>query len=293
MTNDVSEPQVLLFEALSLASSIVSVANSIKSETTYDQVESTDKRLRQILNKLATTEIDDGPDAFSLQGLMPPKTMLQIFIRRTLLIRREPFARDQDTSTGSTSRLVVMECSISRLHCHGKLSEAATLGNPVQWPLNFFKESFGIAMSYVARAIRRNDFDADTQVTARTCPKEIVWTAFRQSAEIFEAHAGNSVNHFRIYMGSVFLLAALESLQSGCPMLDKIIEADQSVIGVIHTKKDKETSESQLSPGRTFSTDGTSNSQDAADHPRDDWIQSPDDPLCLEDVAQISGSLFF
>lgn len=196
MTNGVSEAQMLLSEALPLACSIVTTANSVKTEYTYDQVENTDKRLRHILHMLGKINMNDGLDAFSLQGLRLQRAMLQIFIRRMLLILHEPFARgSKSTASHISSRLAVMECSLCLLHCQSKLSEAATLGNPVQWFLNFSKEDFGIATMYVARAIRRKDFDADTQVLPHTCPKEIVWTALRQSAEIFEAHAADAGLH--------------------------------------------------------------------------------------------------
>lgn len=294
MTNEVSEAQMLLSEALPLASSIVTTANSVKAEYTYDQVETTDKRLRHILNMLSKINMDDGLDAFSLQGLMLQRAMLQIFIRRMLLILHEPFARDSKNSASHvSSRFAVMECSLSLLHCQSKLSEAATLGNPVQWFLNFFKEDFGIATIYVARAIRRKDFDADTQVLPHTCPKEIVWTALRQSAEIFEAHAADSVNHFRIYMGSVFLLAALESLQSGCPMFDKMIEAGRTVIRIIHTKKGKEVSDMDLSPpSGSVSTFGTSSSPEETDDVGRDWARVGYDPLFFDEEPQSSGGLF-
>lgn len=284
-TDEVSEAQMLLSEALPLASSIVTTANSVKSEYTYDQVESIDKRLRHILNKLSNTNMDDGLDAFSLQGLMLQRAMLQIFIRRMLLILHEPFARDPKSPASHTSsRFAVMECSLSLLHCHSKLSEAATLGNPVQWFLNFFKEDFGIATIYVARAIRRNDFDADAQVLPHTCPKEIVWTALRQSTEIFETHAADSVNHFRIYMGGVYLLAVLESLQSGCPMLDKMIEAGRTIVRIIHSKKGKEVSDMDLSPpGESISTVRTSSSSGEAGDASRVWARVGYDPLCFDE----------
>lgn len=293
ITGEVSEAQMLLSEALPLASSIVATANSVKSEYTYDQVESTDKKLRHILNMLSKTNMDDGLDAFSLQGLMLQRAMLQIFIRRMLLILHEPFARDpKNSSSHTSSRFAVMECSLSLLHCHSKLSEAATLGNPVQWFLNFFKEDFGIATIYVARAIRRNDFDTDAQVLPHTCPKEIVWTALRQSTEIFEAHAADSVNHFRIYMGSVYLLAALESVQSGCPMLDKMIEAGRTIIRIIHAKKGKEVFDMDLSPpDESVSTVGTSSSLDEADDASRDWARVGYDPLCFDEESQTSRGL--
>lgn len=285
MTGEVSEVQMLLSEALPLASSIVTSANSVKSEYTYDQVENTDKRLRHILNRLSKTNVDDALDAFSLQGLMLQRAMLQIFIRRMLLILHEPFARDAENSAGHMpSRFAVMECSLSLLHLHSKLSEAATLGNPVQWCLNFFKEDFGIATIYVARAIRRNDFDADPEVMLNTCPKEIVWAALRQSTEIFEAHAADSVNHFRIYMGSVYLLAVLESLQSGSPMFDKMIEAGRTIIRIVHTKKGKEISDMDLSPpGGNNSTFGTSCSPEGADEADRDWARAGSDPLYFDE----------
>lgn len=294
MTLGVSEAQLLLSEALPLASSIVTTANSVKSEYTYDQVESTDKKLRHILNMLSKINMDDGLDAFSLQGLMLQRAMLQIFIRRMLLILHEPFARDrQNPASHTSSRFAVMECSLSLLHCHSKLSEAATLGNPVQWFLNFFKEDFGIATIYAARAIRRNDFDADAHVLPHTCPKEIVWTALRQSTEIFEAQAADSVNHFRIYMGGVYLLAALESLQSGCPMLDKMIEAGRTIIRIIHTKKGKDISDMDLSPpGESISTVTTSSSPDEADDATRSWARVGYDPLCFDEESQSSRGLF-
>lgn len=294
MADEVSEAQMLLAEALPLASSIVSTANSVKSEYTYDQVESTDKRLRQILNRLGKISVDDELNAFSLQGLMLQRAMLQIFIRRMLLILHEPFARDSKNSSAShtSSRFAVMECSLSLLHCQSKLSEAATLGNPVQWFLNFFKEDFGIATIYVARAIRRKDFDDDTHGLSHTCPKEIVWTALRQSAEVFEAHAGDSVNHFRVYMGSVYLLAALESLQSGCPMFDKMIEAGRTVIRVIHTKKGKEMNDMAMSPpSGSMSICTTSSSPDEADGAGRDWARAGYDPMYFEE-SQSSRGLF-
>lgn len=285
MTGEVSEAQMLLSGALPLTSSIVATANSVKSEHTYEQVENIDKRLRHILNMLSKVNMDDGLDAFSLQGLMLQRAMLQIFIRRMLLILHEPFARDpKNPASHTSSRFAVMECSLSLLHCHSKLSEAATLGNPVQWFLNFFKEDFGIATIYVARAIRRNDFDyTDAQVLPHTCPKEIVWTALRQATEIFEAHAADSVNHFRIYMGSVYLLAALESLQSGCPMLDKMIEAGLTIIRIIHTKKGKEVSDMDLSSpsGRTSIVRTPISPGDADDASRD-WTRVGYDPMCFD-----------
>lgn len=275
MTEEISEAQMLLSEALPLASSIVTTANSVKSEYTYDQVETTDKRLRQILNMLSKVSVDDELNAFSLQGLMLQRAMLQLFIRRMLLILHEPFARDSNNSASHTaSRFAVMECSLSLLHCQSKLSEAATLGNPVQWFLDFFKDHFAMATIYVGRAIRRKDFDTDTQGLIHTCPKEIVWTALRQSAEIFETHAADSVNHYRIYMGCVHLLAALESLQSGCPMFDKMIEAGRTVIRTICTKKGKEITEMDLSPPNgSISTFGTSSSTDEVDDAGHDWAR--------------------
>lgn len=295
ITDQVSEAQMLLSEALPLASSIVTTANSVKSEYTYDQVETTDKRLRQILNMLSKINVEDELNAFSLQGLMLQRAMLQVFIRRMLLILHEPFARDSENVSAShtSSRFAVMECSLSLLHCQSKLSEAATLGNPVQWFLNFFKEDFGIATIYVARAIRRKDFDTDTQGLLHTCPKEIVWTALRQSAEIFETHAADSVNHFRIYMGSVHLLAALESLQSGCPMFDKMIEAGRTVIRTIHTKKGKDITDMDLSPpSGSISTFGTSSSPDEVDNAGHDWARVGYDPIYFEEGSQSSRGLF-
>lgn len=293
VTGEVSEAQMLLSEALPLASSIVTTANSVKSEYTYDQVENTDKRLRQILNTLSKTNMDHGVDAFFLQDLMLQKAMLEVFVRRMLLILHEPLARDSKNSAAHTSsRFAVMECSLSLLHIHSKLSEAATLGNPVQWFLNFFKEDFGIATIYVARAIRRSDFDADTQVLAHTCPKEIVWTALRQSAEIFEAHAADSVNHFRIYMGSVYLLAALESLQSGCPMFDKMIEAGRTVVHVVHTKKGRDVPDMDLSPSGDMSIPGTPSSPDEADEASRDWARVESDLMWFNDDSSSTRGLF-
>ncbi|KAG6357570.1 hypothetical protein INS49_013447 [Diaporthe citri] len=223
--------------------------------------------------------MDDGLDAFPLQGLMLQRAMLQIFIRRMLLILHEPFARDAKNSASHTSsRFAVMD-------------NAREPG--VQWFLNFFKEDFGIATIYVARAIRRNDFDADAQVLPHTCPKEIVWTALRQSTEISEAHAADSVNHFRVYMGSVYLLAALESLQSGCPMLDKMIEAGRTIIRIIHTKKGKEISDMDLFPSsKNISTVGSSGSPDEADAEIRDWARVGYDPLCFDEESQSSRGFF-
>lgn len=295
ITDDISEAQMLLSEALPLASRIVSTANSVKSEYTYDEVETIDKKLRQILNMLGKINVDDELNAFSLQGLMLQRAMLQILIRRMLLILHEPFARDSKNTSAShtSSRFAVMECALSLLHCQSKLSEAATLGNPVQWFLNFFKEDFGIATIYVARAIRRKDFDADTHGLPNTCPKEIVWTALRQSAEVFETHAADSVNHFRVYMGSVYLLAALESLQSGCPMFDKMIEAGRTVIRTIHTKKGKEISDMDFSPpSGSISTFTASISPDEADEASRDWVRVGYDPLFFDEDSQSSRGFF-
>ncbi|KAF9869695.1 hypothetical protein CkaCkLH20_12882 [Colletotrichum karsti] len=285
--------QNLLSEALPLASSIISTANSVKPEVIYDEVEKTDKKLRNILNRLNKVEMGDGVDAFSLQGIMLQRAMLQIFVRRMLLILHEPFARDPKLSTGyKTSRFAVMECSLALVLCHGSLSEAATLGNPVEWFLNFFKEDFGIAAIYVTRAIRRNDFDTDAHLLPHTCPREIAWTALRRSAEILEEHAGDSVNHFRIYMGVVHLVAALEALDSGIPMLEKMLEAGRTVIRKIHEKKGVEVGDMDLSPAAEVTP---SNSDEMDNYQPDDWVPFGRAWLQLDQESESPNqqSLFF
>lgn len=97
----------------------------------------------------------------------------------------------------------------------------------------------------------------------------------------------------RVYMGSVLLLAALESLQSGCPMFDKMIEAGRTIIRVIHTKEGKEIYDMDLSPpSGSASTFTTSRSPDEAGEAGHYWARVRYDTLYFDDESQSSRGLF-
>ncbi|VUC23921.1 unnamed protein product [Clonostachys rosea] len=223
--------QHILADFLPTASYIVSMANSANRELDYINVELHDRWLRKLLSKaIGLHNSSSKATSYTREGYLRSE-MLQIIIRRVMLILHEPFGRKPNAALNfRTSHIALLECSLALAVSQGSLYEGSHLGDTTQWALNLFKEHFKTALVCIALGIRQQSFDVEDLEISSLAPTRIAWITLRRAVEITERQAGDSVKHFMIYLGVIYLVAALESLESRTPMRDKMFEAGQIVI---------------------------------------------------------------
>ncbi|KAF2192592.1 hypothetical protein K469DRAFT_694673 [Zopfia rhizophila CBS 207.26] len=100
-----------------------------------------------------------------------------------------------------------------------------------------FKDDFSIGVICISLGIRQKDFAVEPDRLSHYAPNNIVWAALGRAVDIFQAQAGQSYNHFQVYMGPVSLAAVLEFLECRTPMLDNVKEAAQTIIETVQNSK--------------------------------------------------------
>lgn len=215
----------ILTQIMSTAGFIIETRNSVSPEIEYTKVEDCDKTLRDLLVKSRSLPS-------SLQT-----SMLEMLLRRVLLSLHTPHSRHgKGLQHYPRSHWAVLECSLGLLSCHQRLAGDGSM----LWLLNLFREDIQLALIYVVLGIRRNDFSTEPDSTCQLqyTPKQIAWTAIRQSVEIFGAQAHRSWTSYRVHLTSLWLLTALETVEIGKPstMLQRMVEATEGTIREIETK---------------------------------------------------------
>ncbi|KAF2010895.1 hypothetical protein BU24DRAFT_427091 [Aaosphaeria arxii CBS 175.79] len=241
---DSSDENQLAFLALMSAllptvSVILEQLHSTKPALNYEEVGKLNKKLRDSLSLAMQLAMGKMEGATSADVSMQ-RGLLEIFIRRVLLDLHQPFAITQEASANAEhSRLAVLECALALMICQEGIFEAAGQHSQMKCLLDLFKDDFGIAIIYVTLGIRRGDFTVSPVDTLQAPPEEVAWTALRRATELTEWYTGVSVKHFRIYAGAMYLVAALEALETGAPMMQKMMEAGHMIIAAIEKRKGK------------------------------------------------------
>lgn len=224
--------QSRLWKVFPTISAVVRALNSPTPAIEYDTMKQYDKLLRDALKDCATVP--------SIQPMVVREIAFEIFIRRTLLALHYPFSRvdsDGRSYACEASFWGVLECSLAILRLYHGIHCGARNG-PNAWLSDIFNVDFGIAALYVCLALRRDDFSSQAENFSNVPAKEIAWNTLLASVDIMKYQAGRSTTHLKIFMGSMFFVAALEAIQGELSMLqqmeragDIVIEAVQSQLG--------------------------------------------------------------
>lgn len=231
--------QRLLSEIIPTVSNLINDFNSCRTSLKYGEVSDKDTMLRSALEAVArhsapgvlSSTDDDSSHPRGLQQLI-----LELLLRRTLMALHQPFARHPEQwELYKSSHWTVLECALALLKFHQSLSHRPAL----EWCMDLFLNNFSIAFIYVGLGIRRNDFSDSTDGFAETCPKEVAWTAMRNSTKIFHEFAGKSLNSYRAYMGAVYLVVALEALEKRTPMLQAMEVGGEHIVRNVHSQRER------------------------------------------------------
>ncbi|ETS73719.1 hypothetical protein PFICI_14665 [Pestalotiopsis fici W106-1] len=217
-----SEFLTLLTKVLPTAELIITKSNSVNPEIDYAKVKDCDNLLKRSLD-----------NSRNLPDLLHA-SMLDIFIRRTLLALHLPYSRHgRYLQKYPDSHWAVLECSLALLNCHQRFAAEEDM----QWFINIFRDDMQLALIYVVLGIRRKDFSPplDAIPQLENDPEEIAWHAIRQSVEIFNDQAHKSWSHYRVYLTSLWMVTALEALKSSTSlsMLAMMSEATENAINDI------------------------------------------------------------
>ncbi|KAI9148757.1 Efflux pump radE [Paramyrothecium foliicola] len=275
----------VLAEFLPTASRIVGMANSVNQELDYENVEKLDRELREALGK-AINLYDPNHAASATRKLRLQSEMLQIIIRRVILILHEPFGRSPDAALNfKPSHIALLECSLALAVSQGDLYDEFCPSGGMRWALNLFKEDFLTALANIALGIRHQEFDTEPSTIFKTPPKIIAWNTLRRAVEITGKHVGDSKKHYLLHSGVCYLIAGLESLELGSPIREKMVETSQYIINLIEKVKGRQLDTDALDPSFTES-DG-----DIASKPRLGSYQK-DERTHGECGGDLRGSIF-
>ncbi|KAF2008725.1 hypothetical protein BU24DRAFT_415475 [Aaosphaeria arxii CBS 175.79] len=241
--------QSLLSRTFASASFIINTVNSVRPTIPFSAVLHHDKILRVLLAEASNLPLEPlgsmNSEGYILATPSDPlfqKILLEIYIRRLLLTLHQPYARAEgDWATYEKSHWAVLECSLALLNYHQKLVDIMQPSN-ASWLGDLFGISFNIASIYVALGLRRNEFTFGAEqgaaggVVEEVAAKEIAWGALRKSTDLFREQLPHSLNAFKFYMGSVFLIAGLEALEDGgeAVFLERMNEAAMRIVEETH-----------------------------------------------------------
>ncbi|KAI9738423.1 MAG: hypothetical protein M1834_008926 [Cirrosporium novae-zelandiae] len=233
--------QIKLAQSFSIVSFVISNMNSAEPGMKYTKVIECDTKIRTLLQEaqlVFAVVPDNGSDPIRSRTALLQQTMFEIFLRRTLLALHQPYALDsQSLLNHQTSHWAVLECSLALLHCQQSLQELLAGRTSIQWFAELFKGDFAFAILYVILGLRRKDFSDNPDGKAGRPAKDTVWAALRACVDILQGQVGRSVYHFKIYMGIMWLVAALEALDSGSSMLDCMERAGKTIIETVQRSR--------------------------------------------------------
>ncbi|KAI9170817.1 Efflux pump rdc3 [Paramyrothecium foliicola] len=225
--------QHILITFLPTAAHIVTMANSANKVLDYTSVKTLDQELRRVLTNAIQLQMRGGT-TLQIQRNRLRSEMLQIVVRRIMLILHEPFGRNPDAALNfKPSFIGILECSLALAVSQGVFYKGYP-GREMRWALNLFKEDFQIGLVYIALGLRQRSFETGDSEIFHSPPKSIAYITLRRAVEITESQFGNSAKHLFIYVSVLYIVATLDCLESGgSSMRDKMFETGRIVLSTL------------------------------------------------------------
>jgi hypothetical protein len=240
----------MLGRAFKVVLYILSTGNSSVPEMAPDTVLEHDREIRAVLKDATITFNGASKNARPIKEVATIKlTMLNIFLRRTLLALHRPYygrGAQELKSLNATSHWSVLECSLALLHSHHRLHEEHESQSFMLWFAGLFQSDFAVAMLMSSQGfavmtipIARRIVILQTLVMQRSVRR--YWLGkgrgFRGSSACFrsilQSSAGRSFHLFKIFMGVSLSMAALEASESGISIFESMERAGTEVIETV------------------------------------------------------------
>ncbi|KAK1755092.1 hypothetical protein QBC47DRAFT_382728 [Echria macrotheca] len=254
--------QIKLAGLLPLLTNAINAVNSpTRPPIEQEKLRAWDSQLRQKLQD-AESVLTKPPygQADNLDRVNTQISFLRVLVHRTLLGLHYGYICALRAGQFRDSSMSVMQSSIALLRTQhtwhmqsrsmagsnrastssapGFLEPLEQTAIPLSWLSDLCHDDFGVAILHIILTIRRGDFDAIKQgggLPSRTGASAIL----RQSLELKRARASRSIPHFREYVGLSISAGCLQSIDSGEPMLQTLLEiAGQIEQTVIQSRQD-------------------------------------------------------
>lgn len=229
----------MLTKAFPVVALVLSTVNQARPKIEYSLVMDCDRELRAVLQQ--------AEDAFGrerYQSELLHHTMLQTFLRRTLLALHRSFAHGTYSTDEAhrTSHWSVLECSLALLRVQHTLYDERTTGSPQVWFADLFQSDFAVAMLFVVQGLWREDFSHpppaapspwDRNVEQQQQPTSTAYLALRNSLHILRTDVRRSFHMFKIFLGVSLAVAALEASKAGSSIDQAMQTAAQAIIEAV------------------------------------------------------------
>lgn len=236
--NDSDSFRSRLSKLFPVASAILHPPKHIRSSIGCDEVAQYDRFLRDALPRLdVPVNCVFGMVPHEIEQRLLQNITLEIFTRSVLLSLHYPFSRIfADSQCYEASFWAVLECSLAILRLQNSLYSLVSHRSQGAWLMDIFKVDFGIAVIHVSLALRRGCFSIEIPSLGQPSAKETAWHTLLTSTDAMKNQVGRSATHSKIFSGSMYLVAALQAIQSSDSILRHMELAEDTIIAAVRSR---------------------------------------------------------